>query len=99
MEILLLLWFLSRAKGTAPTPGQQTTIRARDGSSHRLQFVTAKDKKTGKSSSGWIALSTDTGLRFKPGEEATILGRSYKWNAARPLRGKAPAAFSGGAFL
>jgi hypothetical protein len=96
MELLFLLLLLSGVKGgkpAAPKPGQETIIRARDGSSHRVRFVTAVDKATGKSASGWIALSTDTAVRFKENEAATILGRAYRWR-------KSPGGtFTGGAFI
>jgi len=99
VEFLLLLFLLGGAKGKAPTAGQETTIKARDGSSHRLRFVVAKNRATGATSSGWIALSTDTGIRFKEGEQASILGRSYRWHAAGPLVREQGSAFSGGAFI
>ena len=98
MEFLLLLLLLGAKGGPAPTPGQITTIKARDGSSHRLQFLTVEDKTTGKRLSGWAALSTDTGLRFKQGEQASILGRSYRWHLAHPIA-KDRKGFTGGVFI
>lgn len=98
MEWLLLLYLLSRAQGVRP--GEETTVKARDGSSHRVRFVSATNRSTGKTTTGWVALSTDTGLRFKEGERVTIKGEARTWHAAPgPLQEGAPSAFTGGAFL
>lgn len=99
MEWLILLYLLSRAREAA-RPGEETTVKARDGSSHRVRFVSATNRATGKTTTGWVALSTDTGLHFKEGERVTVKGESRAWHAAPgPLEPGGPSAFTGGAFL
>jgi len=70
--------------------GDTTDIKARDGSTHRLMF--ASGEVNGKKFSGWVATSTDTGLRFKDGEIVMILGSPYRFKGSTET-------FGGAAFI
>jgi hypothetical protein len=61
------------SSGPPPRIGDTATIKARDGSSHRLQFAQIGPGR------GWLAQSSDTANRFQQGEKIQIDGRSYAW--------------------
>jgi hypothetical protein len=82
----------------SPEPGAKIRIRAPDGSSHDLIFAVAHFEG-GKTRRGWIATSTDTGLRFRENAPATIAGRSYVWRQAGNSGGQFTGAFRGGVFI